>query len=147
MRSVQEPTRLPREQAVAITLPADSVYDDENPYVPPSMTDLVCDITTGMTGDIFACLATADPGTCQVQEFNYDWGERNTSVALATPSSTGTDSHDYQLPATYTLRNVCQHRDVFAARGLTRPTRRALRSIPPFAVAAVELDKRLEWVQ
>lgn len=100
VRMVQEPTRLPRQDALAVVpAPMDSLVDS----TPPVIDNLVCTPTTAETGVEITCSIYATAGTDPVQEFIFDWGDGATDFAGAA-SNRATVTHTYSLPGTYTVR-------------------------------------------
>lgn len=105
VRLVQNPTRLPRDSAVAIALPPrDSICPTcSTPDNAPSMTAFSCSPATIMDGDRTTCTASASAGSNSIVEFSFDWADGNVTTSPATGGQ-GSANHFYYLPGTYKVK-------------------------------------------
>lgn len=109
IRLTQEPTRLPRADALAMLPAAITCPGCDSPIGPPQNESLTCTPTSAYTGDAITCTATATAGDHPLADFTFLWGDTNQSSSTR-PALSGSASANftYGLPGDYTIRSVAR---------------------------------------
>ena len=106
IRLTQEPTRLPRAEALAMLPTEITCPDCDGPIGPPQNESLSCTPSVAYTGDPITCTATGSGGDYPLADFTFYWGDSQNSNSTRPASSGSAESaFTYGLPGEYTIRS------------------------------------------
>ena len=103
VRLTQEPTRLPRAEALAVIPAALDCPDCTEPLTAPSLTGFSCTPNEVETSEAVTCTVTASSGSYDLADAVFDWGDgTNATRPISGGSADATTT--FGLPGTYTVR-------------------------------------------